>query len=873
MRYDFKKIEPKWQEHWREMKLFTARDFCEGKEKFYCLTMYPYPSGVLHMGHVINYTLGDVVVRYQILRGFNVLSPMGWDSFGLPAENAARKQAAAARIRGEKPLHPARFTEQNIAHMKTQMDRAGWGYDWSRELAASRPGYYRWTQWLFLLFYRNGLAGKKVAPVNWCGSCGTVLANEQVMADGTCERCGSPVVQKDLNQWFFTMSRYAQQLLDGHRELRGGWPEKVIRMQEEWIGRSEGARVIFTVSETGEELPIFTTRPDTLWGVTFMLLAPEHPLIEKLMKGTDREVEVMAAVRKMRTQGTGARQLVDLEKEGIWTGFHVTNPVNGQQVPLWVANFALMTYGTGAVMAVPAHDQRDFEFARKYGLPVRVVIRPEGDPLDPARMSQAYVDPGVMADSGPFTGRLNTEAMGEIASWLKSKGIGGPTVQYRLRDWLLSRQRYWGAPIPIVYCETCGEVPVPEADLPVELPLDVDFEKPGNPLEMSESFIHCSCPRCGGPGRRETDTMDTFVDSSWYFLRYCSPGEENAPFDRELVRFWMPIDLYIGGIEHATMHLIYFRFFTRVLHDLGFLDFQEPARRLFCQGMVCKTAYYCERCKWIPEEKVEGGSREGDEIVGGRCAACGGPVRGEMTKISKSKLNIVDPDRMMDKYGADCVRLYMLSDTPPDQDRAWSDERMQGAWRFLNRLWDTVVPAAAVLQDPGLAIPPDLDDGSKELRRRTHTSIRKVTEAIEGGFRFNTAISSVMELLNLVRSPGNVHPAALREAIESMLILIAPITPHFCEELWSLLGNRESIFLASWPRVETAALRVEEVTIAVQVNGKVRSRLTVPSDADEEAVKTAALADGKIRQNLEGKEIVRVIVVPRRLVNIVVKSA
>ncbi len=870
-KYDFKKIEPKWRKRWREMELFTARDFDREKEKFYCLTMYPYPSGVLHMGHVINYTLGDVIVRYQILRGFNVLSPMGWDSFGLPAENAARKQAKAAREKGEEPLHPDRFTEQNIAHMKTQMDRAGWGYDWSRELATSRPDYYRWTQWLFLLFYKNGLAEKKVAPVNWCESCGTVLANEQVLADGTCERCGSPIVQKDLNQWFFKMSSYAQQLLDGHRELRGNWPDRVIKMQEEWIGRSEGARVRFTITETGEDLPIFTTRPDTLWGVTFMSLAPEHPLIEKLVKGTDREAEVMAAVRKMRSQGTGLRQIVDLEKEGVWTGFHVTNPVNGRKVPLWVANFALMSYGTGAVMAVPAHDQRDFEFARKYDLPVRVVIQPEGDPLDPETMAEAYVDPGIMVDSGPFTGRLNTEAMEEIASWLEQEGSGGPAVQYRLRDWLLSRQRYWGAPIPIVYCEKCGEVPVPEEDLPVELPLDVDFEKPGNPLETSESFVNCACPRCGGPARRETDTMDTFVDSSWYFLRYCSPGDIKAPFDRELVRFWMPVDLYIGGIEHATMHLIYFRFFTRVLHDLGYLDFQEPARRLFCQGMVCKTAYYCERCKWIPEEKVEGGRREGDEIVGGRCSVCGSPVRGEMTKISKSKLNIVDPDLMMDKYGADCVRLYMLSDTPPDLDRAWSDERMQGAWRFLNRLWETVVSSAAVLKGSVPSIPSDLDDESRELRRQTHTSIGKVTEAIEGGFRFNTAISSVMELLNLVRSPGKVHPAVLREAIESLLILIAPITPHFCEEVWSLLGNRESIFLASWPRVEKAALRVEEVTIAVQVNGKVRGRLTVPADEGEEAIKAAALADEKIKSHLEGKEIARVIVVPRRLVNIVVK--
>jgi len=870
-KYDFKEIEPKWQARWREMGLFTARDFDDQKEKFYCLTMYPYPSGVLHMGHVINYTLGDVIVRYKLLRGYNLLSPMGWDSFGLPAENAARKQAAAAKLAGEKPLHPEEFTERNIAHMKTQMARAGWGYDWSRELATSRPDYYRWTQWLFLLFYKHGLAEKKVAPVNWCESCGTVLANEQVMGDGTCERCGSSVDQKDLNQWFFKMSNYAQQLLDGHEELKDTWPSRVIKMQEEWIGRSEGARVVFKVTETGEELPIFTTRPDTLWGVTFMSLAPEHPLIEKLVKGAEQEAEVMEAVRKMRMEGRSVRALADLEKVGVRTGFHVTNPVNGEEIPLWVANFALMTYGTGAVMAVPAHDQRDFEFARKYDIPIKVVIQPEGEELDPDKMTEAYVEPGIMVGSGPFTGRLNTEAMGDIIAWLEEQGIGGGEINYRLRDWLLSRQRYWGAPIPIIYCEKCGEVPVPEDDLPVELPMDVDFEKPGNPLESSETFVNCLCPQCGGPARRETDTMDTFVDSSWYFLRYCSPHAEDAPFTPEMVRYWMPVDLYIGGIEHATMHLIYFRFFTRVLHDLGYLDFKEPARRLFCQGMVCKTAYYCEKCKWIPEEKVVGGEREGDAIVGGRCAVCGGQVREEMTKISKSKLNIVDPDRMIDKYGADCVRLYMLSDTPPDQERIWSAERMQGSWRFLNRLWDTVESAASTLKDQDLRMPSELDEASKVLRRKTHTSIRKVTEAIEGGFRFNTGISSVMELLNTVRSPGNVHSAVLREAVESMLILISPIAPHFSEELWSRLGHPESIFRASWPEVDPEALRVEEVTLAVQVNGKIRNRVTLPVGAGKDEVEQAALEDEKVSSYLEGKELIKVIVIPGRLVNFVVK--
>lgn len=868
-KYDFKKIESKWRKRWKETGLFKAKDFDREKEKFYCLTMYPYPSGVLHMGHFINYTLGDVIVRYKILRGYNVLSPMGWDSFGLPAENAAKKQARSAREHGGEPLHPNEFTELNIAHMKRQMERAGWGYDWSRELATSRPDYYRWTQRLFLLFYENGLAEKKVAPVNWCGSCATVLANEQVMGDGTCERCGSKVSQKDLNQWFFKMSAYARKLLDGLEQLRGNWPEKVIKMQEEWIGRSEGALVDFIVTETGEELPIYTTRPDTLWGVAFMALAPEHPLVPRLVKGNEHEKRVMEAVGRMRSQATSARQFAELEKEGVETGFHVTNPVNGEEVPLWVANFALMTYGTGAVMSVPAHDQRDFEFARKYDIPIRVVIQPEDKVLEPSKMEEAYVDPGIMVDSGPFTGRLNTEAMKDIIAWLREQGIGDGKVNYRLRDWLLSRQRYWGAPIPIIYCDSCGTVPVPVDELPVTLPLDIDFESPGNPLETSESFLNCACPRCGGDARRETDTMDTFVDSSWYFLRYCSPGDEEEAFRKDQVRYWMPIDLYIGGIEHATMHLIYFRFFTRVLHNLGYLDFNEPARRLFCQGMVCKTAYYCEVCKWIPENKVAGGERKGDAIVGGKCSVCGNTAGPEMKKISKSKLNIVDPDEMMDKFGADCVRLYMLSDTPPDQERVWSDERMQGAWRFLNRLWETVVTAAPALESSDVPIPAVLDEKSRTLWRKTHVSIQKVTDAIEGGFHFNTAISSVMELLNMARSPEAVHPAILREAIESMLVLIAPIVPHFCEELWETLGHRESIFRVAWPEGRPDALRVEEVTMVVQINGKVKSRFRVPVDTREEDIRTKALADEKIQRFLAGKEVVKVIVVPGRLVNIV----
>jgi len=860
--YDFASIEARWQERWEEMGLFSARED-DSRPKCYVLSMYPYPSGVLHMGHVINYTIGDVVVRYKLLRGFKVLSPMGWDSFGLPAENAAIRTG----------VHPHEFTEGNIARMTEQMRRAGWGYDWDREIATSHPDYYRWTQWLFLRFLGKGLAFKKKAPVNWCPSCQTVLANEQVK-DGGCERCGTQVEQRDMDQWFFRMSAYAQRLLDNHHRLEGRWPEAVLKLQKEWIGRSEGARVEFVVAETGDAVPIFTTRPDTLWGVTFMSLAPEHPLVEKLVRGTEHEERVMAAVREMRAAGTSERDLAEREKVGVFTGFHVVNPVNGEKVPLWVANFALMTYGTGAVMAVPAHDQRDFEFARKYGIPIKVVIEPGEKELNPDTMEEAYVDPGVMVGSGPFDGRLNTEAMGDIIGWLEERGHGRREVNYKLRDWLISRQRYWGAPIPVVYCERCGIVPVPEEELPVLLPTDVQFrEGGGNPLATSESFVHTSCPACGGPGRRETDTMDTFVDSSWYFLRYCDPHNEEAPFGQEALRHWMPVDQYIGGIEHATMHLIYARFFTMVLHDLGLLEFDEPFERLFCQGMVCKTAYYCPVHKYLKEEEVAGGHREGDVIAGGRCARCGAPVESEMTKISKSKFNIVDPDAMMDRFGADTVRLYMLSDAPPDRMQIWSENGIHGAWRIINRLWSLAQDGMDRVASPDEPIPAELDALDREIRRKTHQAIGRVTDAIEGGFQFNTAIARCNELLNALRSGfDSVHPAVLRETLEVILRVLSPIVPHMAEELWERLGHGESIFAAGWPEADPEAAREELVEIAVQVNGKLRSRLQVPPDVTKEELERLALADERVQKFIGGKEVARVIVVPGRLVNVAVKG-
>ena len=857
--YDFHTIETRWQAAWRETALFQANP--DAAKRFYCLTMFPYPSGVLHMGHVINYTLGDIISRYYLLQGFNLLSPMGWDSFGLPAENAAIRTGT----------HPQPFTEKNIEKMTAQMQRAGWGYDWTREVATSHEDYYRWTQWLFLQFYKNGLAVKKTAPVNWCAPCGTVLANEQVH-DGKCERCGTIVEQKDMSQWFFAMRRYAQRLLDGHTKLRGQWPEAVLAMQEDWIGRSEGARIDFTIAETGETLPVFTTRPDTLFGVTFMSLAAEHPLVETLVTGTPHEQRVMAVVRDIRRQGTSEKDIADREKVGVWTGFHVINPVNGDTVPLWIANFALMSYGTGAVMAVPAHDQRDFEFARKYDIPIKVVIEPSDSALDPATMTEAYVAPGTMARSGPFDGRENREAMPDIIQWLEQQKIGEKTINYRLRDWLISRQRYWGAPIPVVYCDACGIVPVPETDLPVRLPRDVQFkEGHGNPLASSDSFVHCTCPKCGGSARRETDTMDTFVDSSWYFLRYCDPHNANAPFDPEVLKHWMPVDQYIGGIEHATMHLIYARFFTMVLHDIGLLDFEEPFKRLFCQGMVCKMAYFCETHKWLHESDVVEGRREGDIIHDGTCAHCGKPVKSEMTKISKSKYNVVDPDKMFDRFGADTVRLYMVSDAPPDKMQVWSESGIHGAWRLLTRLWALVlnqIPTLAALDQP---IPATLDATNQALRRKTHQCVMRVTEAIEGGFQFNTAIARCNELLAQFRADAEqTHPTVRREALECILRVLSPIVPHFAEELWARLGHDQSIFRCGWPQADADVARENEVEMPVQINGKIRARLTFPTDSSQQTVQDTVFANPEVQRWLQDRTIRKVIIVPNKLVNIAV---
>ncbi|MBN1808973.1 MAG: leucine--tRNA ligase [Planctomycetes bacterium] len=850
--YDHEAIEARWRAFWDSEGIFARRP--EPENKFYCLMMYPYPSGALHMGHVINYAIGDAVTRYLRRKGRNVLSPMGWDSFGLPAENAAIRTG----------IHPARFTYDNIDRMRNQMVRAGWAYDWTTELATSHPGYFKWTQWLFLQFFKHDLAVKKEAPVNWCPSCKTVLANEQAH-QGKCERCGTEVEARRLSQWFLPMSSYAQRLLDGHAELEGNWPDRVLKMQKEWIGRSEGVEVVFTIRETGHDVPIYTTRPDTIYGVTFLVLAPEHPLLPELMRGRPNERQVLDAARRMSRQSREARTGADTEKEGVPTGLHVVNPYDGAASPLWIANYALMEYGTGAVMAVPAHDQRDFEFARKYKLDIKVVIRPEDTPLSAADMARAYESDGIQVDSGPFDGLPNKEAWGKIAAMAEQKGFGKRTVNYRLKDWLISRQRYWGAPIPIIYCDKCGMVPVPDDQLPVLLPEDVQFKPTGDsPLASHKEFLHADCPRCGAPAKRETDTMDTFVDSSWYFLRYLSPRNTAAAFDDAQVSAWMPVDLYVGGIEHATMHLIYARFFTMALKDMGLVPFSEPFRRLFCQGMVQKVAYRCPQHLWLSEQEVDLNTLT--------CRQCGSAVEAEMAKMSKTKLNVVSPDDVIERFGADTMHTYILFMGPPDQDMVYSEQGLIGVYRFMKRLFQDVSAAAAGLKDvPPYAGPgSDLNETEKQLRLLLHTNLRRAGEAFEKTMHFNTVIAGDMEIMNALRDARDaVRPEVHREILGGVIDTLSPFAPHVSEELFHLLGGTGSLFTAPWPQADESALRLDEIEYPVQVNGKLRARITVASGAAEDDIRSAAMAAAS--DKLQGLDVKKVIVIRDRLVNIVAR--
>ncbi len=854
-------VELKWHKIWDEKQLLRVKEEPE-KEKYYLLEMFPYPSGNIHMGHVRNYTIGDVVARYKRMRGYNVLHPMGWDAFGMPAENAAIAHQ----------VHPARWTYQNIGAMRSQLKRLGFSYDWDRELATCEPEYYRWEQWLFVKMFERGMVYRKKSSVNWCETCQTVLANEQVEA-GLCWRCGEEVSQRDLDQWFFRITDFADDLL-AYCDRLPAWPDKVVTMQKNWIGKSVGAEIHFPLENSDGYIPVFTTRQDTVFGATFMVMAPEHPMVATLAAGTDQEEKVRTFVERMRRQDKAKRTSDDYEKEGVFVGAYCVNPFTKRQMPIYTANFALMEYGTGAVMAVPAHDQRDFEFARKYGLDIIVVIQPKGETLVPETMTEAYVGEGVLVRSGHFDGLENITALGDIADYLEEKGLGKRAVNFRLRDWGISRQRYWGTPIPIIYCDKCGVVPVAEKDLPVILPEEAEMLEGGeSPLLMLEDFVNTACPKCGNPdARRETDTMDTFVESSWYFERYCSPQHSDGMFDQKAVGYWMPVDQYIGGIEHAILHLLYSRYFTRILKDFGLVDYKEPFTRLLTQGMVCKETIKCPEHGFLyPEEVIIKEDRQ-------TCEHCGGQVEvGRIEKMSKSKKNVVDPNALIERYGADTLRLFCLFAAPPERDLDWSDQGVEGAYRFLNRVWRLVAELLDQVKDA------QVFDGGKELvgdlralHRKTHQTIKRVTNDIETRFHFNTAISAVMELVNSIQAlkekalSDPAGPAVLRSALETVVVLLSPIVPHLADELWETLGHSGSVLEIAWPAYMEDAIEEDRILIVVQINGKVRSRFYIAADADEKTMKETALADDRVVARIAGRPVKKVIVVQKKLVNIVV---
>lgn len=822
-RYSPQDIEKKWQEKWFGDNTYKT-EMNPDKKKYYVLEMFPYPSGNLHMGHVRNYSIGDVLARYKTMEGYNVLHPMGFDAFGMPAENAAIKHG----------VKPSDWTFSNIENMKRQQRGMGLSYDWEREVETCRPDYYRWTQWLFEIFYKKGLAYKKEASVNWCDTCGTVLANEQVI-EGKCWRCDSDVVKKDLSQWFLKITDYADELLADLKELKG-WPERVKTMQENWIGRSEGAEFSFDVPEFKEKIPVYTTCPHTVFGVTYVVLAVEHPLVEKLIQGRENETEIRAFMDEVRNLSEMERTSSESEKKGMFTGAYAVNPFNGKRVPIWITNYVLYEYGTGAVMGVPTHDERDWMFAAKYGLEkVLVVNNPEGT-LSLDTMDNAYVDPGVLVNSGAFTGMKSEEAKPAIIQWIEDHKIGKRQVHYRLRDWLISRQRYWGAPIPVIYCPHCGEVLVPEEDLPVRLPENVKFEQGAvSPLAQCEEFVHCKCPKCGAPARRETDTMDTFICSSWYYMRYTDAQNTEKPFDKEKVDYWGPVDQYIGGIEHAILHLLYSRFFTKVLRDAGLTGFKEPFTNLLTQGMVIKDG----------------------------------------SKMSKSKGNVVSPEEIISKYGADTARVFILFAAPVERDLEWSDQGVEGAYRFLNRVWRIIghfeaqIKAGTDEYDVS-----QLTKEEKELRRVLHVTIRKVTEDIRERFMFNTAISSIMELVNAfyaLQDKEDINKGLVREVAVQLLKLLAPFAPHITEELWSRIIGEGSVHKQNWPSYDEAATVMDEIEIVLQINGKVRDKIVVNASLDREAMQSAAMSQPRVKALTEGKTIVKIICVPKKLVNIVVK--
>jgi leucyl-tRNA synthetase len=823
-KYDFKKVEAKWQKYWDSFDIYrTSED--TGKPEKYILEMFPYPSGALHMGHVRNYAIGDAIARFTKMRGYNVLHPIGYDAFGLPAENAAIEHG----------VHPKEWTYKNIEIMRAQLKQLGISYDWSREIITSDPDYYRWGQWLFLKFYERGLAYRKKATVNWCPLDETVLANEQVEG-GRCWRCGSIVETREFEQWFLKITAYADRLLEDLKLLTG-WPERVRIMQRNWIGRSEGANVVFTLKSTGEGITVFTTRPDTLFGATFFLLAPEHPLVDKLVVGTKYEKAIADFRAEIALESEAERVAAETPKKGLFIGQYVINPVNGEEIPVYVADYVLMEYGTGAVMAVPAHDQRDFEFAKKYRLPIRLVIQSPDRSLSEESLEEAYIEEGIMINSGPFTGMASETGRKEITKWLKQRKLGDFAVNYRLRDWLISRQRYWGNPIPIIYCEKCGPVPVPEEDLPVLLPENVQItQKGGSPLTKVNEFVETNCPNCQRRAKRETDTMDTFICSSWYFLRYCSPKEKKVPFNKKAADYWMPVDQYIGGIEHAVLHLLYARFFTKVLYDLGLVNCVEPFENLLTQGMVIKDG----------------------------------------AKMSKSKGNVVEPSDIINKYGADTARLFILFAAPPEKELDWSDRGVEGSYRFLGRVWRLITENRERAKNHQSPLNPvsTLGTHEKELLHLVHRVTKKVTEDIER-FSLNTAVAALMELVNGMYKYNEMaahwHKEIVLEASQKLVLMLSAFAPHIAEELWQQLGGQNSVFLESWPSYDPQLALAEQITLVVQVDGKVRDKLSASADISQEEMKTLALESPKIQKWLRGKRVQRIITVPGKLVNIVTK--
>lgn len=819
-------IEAKWQKYWEENKTFKV-EMDKDKPKSYVLEMFPYPSGNLHMGHVRNYSIGDVIARFRTMKGFNVLHPMGWDSFGMPAENAAIKHN----------IPPKKWTLENIANMTRQLKALGLSYDWDREVTTCKEDYYKWTQWFFELFYKRGLAVKKESAVNWCDTCNTVLANEQVI-DGKCWRCDHEVVKKDLSQWFFKITDYADELLKD-LDLLPGWPERVKTMQHNWIGRSEGLEFSFEIPALNDTVAVYTTRPDTAYGVTFMALAAEHPLIKKICENNPKADEINAFCERVRNQSEIERTSSESEKEGVFTGVYCINPFTGRKVEIWVTNYVLYDYGTGAVMGVPTGDQRDWMFADKYGIEKIVTICPVGKELKLEEMTCAYEEKeGMLVNSGEFTGMEMHKAMSAIMDKAEAEGFGKRRVNYRLRDWLISRQRYWGAPIPIIYCPHCGEVLVPEDQLPVRLPEDVSFTAGAkSPLATSEEFVHCKCPKCGADAIRETDTMDTFLCSSWYYLRYTDAHNDKMPFDKELNNYWGPVDQYIGGIEHAILHLLYSRFFVKVLRDAGLVDYDEPFSNLLTQGMVIKDG----------------------------------------AKMSKSLGNVVSPEEILSKYGADTARLFILFAAPPERELEWSDQGVEGSFRFLNRIWRIVQAFEAVLAQKVTEYDhSNLSEADKDLRRVLHSSIKKVTNDIETRFNFNTAISTMMELVNALyaykEAAKEPNAGLVYEAISDLIKMMSPFVPHITEELWrGAIDANSSVHEQSWPECDEEALKVDNVEIVLQVNGKVRGRLTVPAEATKEELEKIAMADANVQAHIGDATVRKVICVPGRLVNIVAK--